>query len=228
MSGVSVAGSLGVKLISDWIYTYVRNAPELSGRNPLNVKSRRVKMIRLIAIGGVPGSGKSTLVRQLIQHWECSKFHKYGTLRFHTRAEHDDPVILGDYSDPGEMFPGTDRLSMAVITDALDYVMKLKTDKQETINVIFEGDRLFCNRFLDEAEADEKLIFVLWPSSAILEQRMSKRANTYKQKSSFLTGRKTKIMNMIEGRDDVQTIRFDTEADLERLMKRINDLIIPF
>lgn len=185
-------------------------------------------MIRLIAIGGVPGSGKSTLVRQLIQHWECSKFHKYGTLRFHTRAEHDDPVILGDYSDPGEMFPGTDRLSMAVITDALDYVMKLKTDKQETINVIFEGDRLFCNRFLDEAEADEKLIFVLWPSSAILEQRMSKRANTYKQKSSFLTGRKTKIMNMIEGRDDVQTIRFDTEADLERLMKRINDLIIPF
>ena len=99
-------------------------------------------MVRVIAMGGEPATGKTTLMFKLISmadDWQIVKPQKLLDAMYSKKL---NLYILGKYANDGNVFQGTDRLSMAVQPDALKFFEQLTFDADD-VNVIFEGDRLF-------------------------------------------------------------------------------------
>ena len=74
-----------------------------------------IMSIKCIAIGGQPAVGKTTIVRQFFNNFSPWKNFKFKKLYGHYNEELN-LVILGKYS-AGELFSGTDKLSMSVQPD---------------------------------------------------------------------------------------------------------------
>jgi len=94
--------------------------------------------MKCVAIGGVPATGKTTLMTNIINLLQPTKQFKFGLLRGYIK---ENVSILGVYKI-GDVFGGTDKLSMAVQKDYETYIDKVIMD------CIFEGDRLFTKKNL--------------------------------------------------------------------------------
>lgn len=141
---------------------------------------------RCIAIGGMPGTGKTTLMRKFLGELpEVKEFRKL--VNGH---EFDDLIILGDYSKVDEVFAGTDRFSMAVQPEAEKFF--LENEK----NVVFEGDRIFNSKMLNFIQNNgyELLVLILEASDETLKERYKKRGSDQSEK--FISGRRTKCENI--------------------------------
>lgn len=184
----------------------------------------------LYTIGGIPGSGKSTLIKEVLDHFAPFKLRKFGTVLYHQRTFPEDVIVMGQYKE-GDLFPGTDRLSMAVIPHALqfmEYLWKGMKDRESDLTVFVEGDRLFCDRWISEAKADEHRIIVLHPSLPVWTRRMEERMIFHKQSDKFLRSRKTKVSNMLRTHPEIVKEPFNNERDFERVFNSITDHILPF
>ena len=122
-------------------------------------------MRKIVAVGGSPGTGKTTLFRKFMEglQWERVEPKKMLPALY---CKEIDTYILGKYED-GETFAGTDRLSMAVQPIAQEFV------KETTSNILFEGDRIFNQSFLEFAmglPVDLQVVYLKVPKP-ILEQR---------------------------------------------------------
>jgi len=144
--------------------------------------------LKLIGIVGMPGTGKTTLMREWMAKREWTK---------DTPVKLLDTLISGDIRlfgkyEEGDTFAGTDKLSMAVQPAALEYIRMPTHD----IN-IFEGDRLTSVPFFKEAQKKgyDVHIIVLKVADDIREQRYKDRGS--KQSEQFIKGRRTKIQNII-------------------------------
>lgn len=157
--------------------------------------------MKTIAVGGMPGSGKSELVRGLIAAMESEAEAKanfgFGILngQVFTYPEHE-VYLLGKY-EPGETFPGTDRLGMNVQPNAeqfLDHIQTAeKLDGRRRV-VLFEGDRLFGSKFLTKCcNAGQVQILILSVTSDELQRRYAQRGSD--QSGVWLKGRRTKVEN---------------------------------
>jgi len=139
---------------------------------------------KIIAIGGVPGSGKTTLVKNFMEGYswvEC----KPSKLIVSMYNKDNDLHIFGSYKDE-EIYAGTDRLSMAVQPEIKKWITN------ESFNFIFEGDRLFNSTFLEflkTLNCDLYIVF-LKCKDEVLKRRYSQRGSN--QSSTFLKGRWTK------------------------------------
>lgn len=179
--------------------------------------------MKFIAIGGEPASGKTTLMRALIHKLGGSKALSSGKLKGHYFSQHK-LFILGVYGS-GETFEGTDKLSMAVQPDAINFLNKLKDNpRYPGHRVIFEGDRLFTASFLEEAQkmSTEFKIFVLDVKEETKDTRHIQRGDS--QSEQFLKGRKTKIENIMK-KFEVQTLINETEQDLTMNMGTIMEYL---
>jgi hypothetical protein len=109
--------------------------------------------------------------------------------------------ILGKYVDDGNVFQGTDRLSMAVQPDATAFFSNLAYESNadgHSVNVIFEGDRLFNGKMLDrlsELFPNDFKILILTVKDSTLDQRHIDRKDD--QDDKFKNSRKTKISNIM-------------------------------
>lgn len=142
---------------------------------------------KVIFIAGVPASGKTTLFKRIREtlFTNCSEF-KHGKARG-IQSEHGYYKMLGVFD--GSTFEGTDRLSMTVIGDAIDYIKSL--EQLPTRSVVFvEGDRLFNFRFLQETRAS---LILLDAAPEVLAQRHKERGDN--QTETFLQSRRTKVEN---------------------------------
>lgn len=151
-------------------------------------------MRKLIAVGGQPGTGKTTLFRKFMESYTWEKVEPKKMLPA-LYCKELDLYILGKYED-GETFAGTDRLSMAVQPVATEFV------KETTSNILFEGDRIFNQSFLEMAmnikDVDLKVIYLKVPD-AMLKQRYVDRGS--EQSETFLKGRTTKYNNILSNFD---------------------------
>lgn len=143
-------------------------------------------VIKVIAIMGEPCTGKSRIVKRLLKIGEWKK-KKRGLVKYH-RQENTGTIILGRYED-GEQFPGTDKLSMAVQPQVIEFL--------KTVNntVIFEGDRL-CNWSMFNAIINMGMklrIYHVQTSDKVLRKRREAERD---QSSSFLKRQKTKVDNL--------------------------------
>jgi hypothetical protein len=102
-----------------------------------------MKTRKLIAVGGQPGTGKTTLFRKFMEGktWIEVEPAKMVSAMYN---EEMDLYILGKYQE-GETFAGTDRLSMAVQPELQKWI------QTHNCNILFEGDRVFNQSFLEFA-----------------------------------------------------------------------------
>lgn len=162
---------------------------------------------QLIYLAGVPASGKSTLFRRLrAEFFGNAVEFKHGLLRgIETETNGKKLYMLGVFD--GSTFEGTDRLSMAVINDALDWFEKI--DPSATVFV--EGDRLFNARFLQTTSAR---LMIIDASPAVLAQRHKKRGDS--QTETFLRSRRTKVNNILNRFSGIKVWQNNTAAEFER------------
>jgi hypothetical protein len=135
--------------------------------------------------------------------------------------------ILGKYANDGNVFQGTDRLSMAVQPDAEKFFVDLADVHHENgeANVIFEGDRLFNGKLLDKLAEwfpNSFKMLVLTASHAVKEQRHVDRKDD--QDDKFKNSRATKISNIMGSlmlMDYIETMVNENLDDQAKIIENI-------
>jgi broad-specificity NMP kinase len=171
-----------------------------------------LKTRKIIAVGGQPGTGKTTLFRKYMEGktWIETSPAKLVVASYNTER---DLYILGKY-DEGETFAGTDRLSMAVQPPLQEWI------KSHNCNILFEGDRVFNQSFLEFCmglpDTDLLVVYLKAPKE-ILEQRYKDRGSD--QSEQFLRGRETKYSNLLSNFDLMSYIIEFANTNLEEQSK---------
>jgi pantothenate kinase len=170
------------------------------------------KIRKIVAVGGQPGTGKTTLFRKYMNDkaWIKCEPAKLVSALYNTER---DLYILGKYDD-GETFAGTDRLSMAVQPPLQEWVAS------HNCNILFEGDRVFNQSFLEYCMAlpntDLQVAYLKAPKE-LLEQRYKDRGSD--QSEQFLKGRETKYSNLLSNFDLMSYITEFANTNLEEQSK---------
>jgi broad-specificity NMP kinase len=165
-------------------------------------------MRKIIAVGGQPGTGKTTLFRKFMEGktWERVEPKKMLPALY---CQELDLYILGKYED-GETFAGTDRLSMAVQPVAQEFV------KETTSNILFEGDRIFNQSFLEFCMnmqgIDLQVVYLKVPDSTLKERYIERGSD---QSETFLKGRATKYSNILSNFELMPYITEFSNTNLE-------------
>jgi broad-specificity NMP kinase len=166
------------------------------------------KVRKLIAVGGSPGTGKTTLFRKYMESkvFQPVEPAKLVSAMYNTER---DLYVLGKYEE-GEVFAGTDRLSMAVQPAMQEWIAS------HNCNVLFEGDRIFNQSFLEFAmglpDTELHIVFLNAPKT-VLEQRYKDRGSD--QSEQFLRGRETKYSNLLSNFDLMPYITEFANTNLE-------------
>jgi broad-specificity NMP kinase len=178
----------------------------------ITMTSNPKKTRKLIAVGGSPGTGKTTLFRKYMEGkvFQPVEPAKLVSAMYNTER---DLYILGKYEE-GEVFAGTDRLSMAVQPAMQEWIAS------HNCNVLFEGDRIFNQSFLEFAmglpDTDLQIVFLNAPKET-LEQRYKDRGS--EQSEQFLRGRETKYSNLLSNFELMPYITEFANTNLEEQAK---------
>jgi len=170
--------------------------------------SNPLKKRKIVAVGGSPGTGKTTLFRKFMEDkkWVETAPAKLVVASYNTDK---DLYILGKYEE-GETFAGTDRLSMAVQPPLQEWIAS------NNCNILFEGDRVFNQSFLEFCMGlpnTELVVVYLKAPKEILEQRYKDRGSD--QSEQFLRGRETKYSNLLSNFDLMSYITEFANTNLE-------------
>jgi len=177
-----------------------------------------ISKYKIIAVGGVPAVGKSSIILKFFDNKSKWRKFKFGLVRGHYNTE-DKFMVIGKYLN-NKKFQGTDLLSMAVYEDFKKFIQK-KYD----YHIIFEGDRLFTKSILEFIEKIDNL-YVVIIHSKFTEDRHKKRGDTQTEK--FIKGRETKIKNIskLKFKNGITYLKNDCKEDLSlnysSLIKIIN------
>ena len=172
-------------------------------------------MRKILAVGGVPGTGKTSLFRKFIALHEWEKVEPIKLLSA-LYCKELDLYMFGKYEE-GEIFAGTDKLSMSCQTNVTEFV------KNSTSNIIFEGDRLTNTKFytmLMELPETELKVIILEVNQTTLNQRYKDRGS--EQSETFLRGRETKIANILrnfEIREYTESFKNESTEDQTKLLE---------
>jgi uridine kinase len=174
--------------------------------------------MKVIAIGGEPGSGKSTLMKRILEkyNWEP----KYNSVKLVAYLQYKNNYILGKYEE-GEVFSGTDRMSMAVQPEAIKFLTNLDSNAI----VLYEGDRLFTASFLEHCVDNYDLnIVYLSTDKEVRKDRYKERGS--EQNETWLQGRETKIANILSNMTLMFNVnKFDNNNlnEQEKIVEYINE-----
>jgi broad-specificity NMP kinase len=183
-------------------------------QDEINVKliKNSVKTRKIIAVGGQPGTGKTTLFRKYMEgkNWIVAEPAKLVSASYNVDR---DLYILGKYEE-GETFAGTDRLSMAVQPPLQEWIAS------HNCNILFEGDRVFNQSFLEFCmglpNTDLQVVYLKAPKD-LLEQRYKDRGSD--QSEQFLRGRETKYSNLLSNFDLMPYITEFSNTNLQEQAK---------
>jgi len=172
--------------------------------------------MRLIGLLGGPATGKTTVMRCYLKSLGYAVSMKWKSIQytFYSSKTYGRVIVLGVYDN--KPFSGTDRLSASAINDACEFLKNIKDWKgQETNTVVFEGDKLSCDRFFKEAKESGYDLFLIKvaPSQEVLELRRSKRV----QNRKWVQTRDTKVENL-KNKWVVREMKNDDEIDKSRIV----------
>ena len=144
----------------------------------------------IIMIGGIPCSGKSTLMREIISGLGSAENGE--PMKLFSCQKHNDILVLGRYAE-GEPFGGTDRLSYGTIKKFREFIDQ---EHKNYKHIIFEGDRFF--RAVDIEwllENHDAKVLILTVDAEEEARRHKERNDTQTEK--WLDGRRTQIKNIM-------------------------------
>jgi len=178
-------------------------------------------MRHIFAIGGIPGTGKTTLVKNVLDKlaldWQPAKPVE---LLDGVYSKSRNCYVFGKYApwyDVEGYAQGTDKLSMAVQPKAIEFITK--TDA----SIIFEGDRLFTASLLETClDLPDTELHVMILESEDVEQRYKDRGSVQSEK--FIQGRKTKYNNIAKNFllwENVETHNHNNAEDTNSIVRHI-------
>lgn len=175
---------------------------------------------KILAVAGVPGTGKTTLFKKFMEQYEWEKKYDEVKLVPYLYCEKLDLIVFGKY-DEGEVFAGTDRMSMAAQPEVIKFL------KDNTSNILFEGDRLTTTTFYDFLltlpETSVQFLILNAPDN-ILQERYEERGSDQSEK--FLKGRETKISNIMSNFDymfKTEILPNSDEEDQKHVLEYVNN-----
>jgi uridine kinase len=166
----------------------------------------------VIALGGEPASGKTTLLKSIRKNFPNLVEFKNGLVRGQY-CPNSLVYFVGVFDD--SMFEGTDKLSLSVQPSFVDFVKNTPNAK-----IVFEGDRLFNASVFEQLKS---VIFILDIDKDIHTQRHAQRG--HEQNETFLKGRKTKIEN-IKNTFSHKILNNNTETDFDTNEKEILNVLL--
>jgi len=168
-------------------------------------------------IGGVPCSGKSTLMRRLIERLDEPKLIE--PMKLFKCQEHGDILVVGQYPE-GETFGGTDKLSHGSIPQFREFIEWANIAYR---HVLIEGDRYFRGIDIEWLmENHEAKVYVLTVDITEEHNRHAERGDT--QSEVWLKGRRTQISNILTNMNLLGQLDIHANNSIESSM-RIEDSI---
>ena len=172
-------------------------------------------------MGGIPTSGKSTIVKRVIRGLDEPELIEPMTL--FPCQRHGDVLIVGRYPD-GEMFGGTDRMSYGAISKFSDFILQ---EYPKHRHIVIEGDRFFTMKNIEWIVSGFKSrVYVLQVSLGEETKRHYLRQD--KQKEIWLKGKRTQIQHVLTnlvlmGQLEIRST--ETCSDTESVVNEISDLL---
>ena len=171
----------------------------------------------IFLIGGVPCSGKSTLMRGLISRLGSYKLIE--PMPLFKCQEHDNILVCGQYPE-GETFGGTDKLSYGAIPKFREFV---DFANQKYRHTIIEGDRFFRAEDIEWVlDTHESEVYILTVNSDEEKRRHEERQDTQTEK--WLEGRRSQINNIQKNFNLMGRLNVIDNKDIETSL-RITDEI---
>jgi 2-phosphoglycerate kinase len=184
------------------------------------VLGRRNDMNKIVGIGGVPATGKTTLVLKIINDHGPFEYIEPVKMVRTLYNKKNDFYILGVYNEEGYA-KGTDKLSMAVQPKVIEFLSKI-----DNCRVLFEGDRLFNESFINSIRDDNEIkMLILNANNNELQNRHISRSDN--QSKKFLKGRTTKYVNMMISSvaDCIDCVMNNTEEDQSAIISDIENFL---
>lgn len=162
-------------------------------------------MKRLVYLVGVPGAGKSTVVRKAMEHLPMMPESRPKPFQ-HLYWPKQDASYLGRSNGD---FPGTDTLSMSVQPKVLEWL------REGAPSLVFgEGDRLANLKFLEGAQHrgyQVELCYLDTPASLAIARRRERGSN---QGQAWLKGRESKVRRLVDSWElEHKVYRFDGRCE---------------
>lgn len=153
--------------------------------------------MKIVYVIGEPGSGKTTLMKRVMEESKVTKdIHSnenFPLVPFHTNNK--NLIVLGKYAE-GDVFGGTDKTSMAVQPQAIEFLKAIQKSSDNNINITAEGDRLTTASFIEHiVEEYDATIYYLRTTPDVRQVRYKERGSN--QNETWLNGRITKIQNIL-------------------------------
>lgn len=180
--------------------------------------------MKVIVIGGYPGSGKSTIVRGVIKRLESEGYvfalFKKGIVTW--MESNRGLIFLGSYKED-ETFPGTDRLPLNVQPEAQKFLERIRSENPDRI-VLLEGDRLFNDKMITflHNEEFELVLCIVEVQRGLLEQR---RNNRSEQNETWRKGRETKVDRIAMVQPVQHHLLNNTKEEQEKSIQELLDEI---
>lgn len=177
--------------------------------------------MKIIMIGGYPGSGKSVIVRELIKRLGYTfKENRIGLMKY---IESGNMIILGSYAE-NELFPGTDRLPMNIQPEAERFLHQVYANEQAQHGkdriVLFEGDRLFNDKMITfiKEEGMELVLCVVRASQVLIKSRRETRSE---QNETWRKGRESKVDRIAMMYSIQHILHNDTKEEQDRSVEEL-------
>ncbi len=162
---------------------------------------------RILALGGKPATGKTTLIKEIIKTYKPYVKFNFGLVRGMYFSK-QQLYIIGIYNK--SVFSGTDKLSMAVQPHFIRFCSKITDGK-----ILFEGDRLFNQSLFDKVKCD---IMIIEVDENTEKLRHEKRNDNQSQK--FIKSKHTKIEN-IKKNNSVNLFNNNTKKQYKEILNKI-------
>ena len=197
---------------------------EMNGKRFKEYQSKyRKGRANVLAIGGPPASGKTTLMKQIFamaDDWSekvqpVKLLDGYYSKKLNT-------WILGVYEDSVGTFQGTDKLSKSVPPQLVKFV---RDNASKPVNILFEGANVVTAKTLGEViDCDVNFALLrLMVAGSLKQSRHKSRGD--KQNDQFKKAKETQIENVATNPkifDSVVEVRNENRKDQETILKMID------